>query len=279
LSILVQHDNNPLVGSSQKGSLTSWSLVWTTLYQRLFDVSMGHFFLASILVALNLSVGLGFQPTHVLNGGVRLGHFSGPPSTSFPNMGDTRTTTTKAAKTTTTIKKSTGGLVVSASAASAAETEEWTKKRIHNTKWFRSMSIFAVMGLAGAWNKSPLTQLPTQVISLLHLLSYSIFLGTNFYTTFIAGITMFQNLPRQMFGKLQAKLFPKYFSLSSIALLTQVSVGIEGANAEIPKEKKKRVKGLAHCHALFSKNLTVLPLGTVSLPRCTIDSYLEGSPL
>jgi Domain of unknown function (DUF4149) len=196
-------------------------LAWTTLDQPLFELSMNRFFLASILLVLNFSVGLGFQTT-VRNGVARVGHFSGSPSTSFPNMGNSWTTTTTA---TITITKPPNGLSVLSSAASAAtETEEWTKKRMHNTKWFRSMSIFVVMGLAGAWNKSPLTQLPTKVISLLHLLSYSIFLGTNFYTTFIAGITMFQNLPRQMFGKLQAKLFPKYFSLSSIALLTQVSV-------------------------------------------------------
>ncbi len=30
-----------------------------------------------------------------------------------------------------------------------------------------------------------------------------------------AGITMFKNLPRQTFGKLQSKLFPLYFILST----------------------------------------------------------------
>ena len=33
---------------------------------------------------------------------------------------------------------------------------------------------------------------------------------------------MFQNLPRQTFGKLQAKLFPKYFLLCTISILLQV---------------------------------------------------------
>ena len=44
------------------------------------------------------------------------------------------------------------------------------------------------------------------------------------YTTFVLGITMFKNLPRQTFGKLQAKLFPKYFLLSTITIMLQVSV-------------------------------------------------------
>jgi len=30
--------------------------------------------------------------------------------------------------------------------------------------------------------------------------------------TFVAGLTMFKNMPRQMFGKVLAKIFPKYFT-------------------------------------------------------------------
>jgi hypothetical protein len=45
------------------------------------------------------------------------------------------------------------------------------------------------------------------------------------------------------------------------------------------KIPQKRAKGLAHCHASCLRNLRVLRPGMVSLPRCTIDSYLEGSPL
>jgi hypothetical protein len=33
---------------------------------------------------------------------------------------------------------------------------------------------------------------------------------------------MFKNLPRQVFGKLQAKLLPKYFALGSVTLLLQL---------------------------------------------------------
>lgn len=44
----------------------------------------------------------------------------------------------------------------------------------------------------------------------LHLGAAGTWLGVNVWTTFFAGITMFKNLPRQTFGKLQAKLFPLY---------------------------------------------------------------------
>lgn len=111
-----------------------------------------------------------------------------------------------------------------AASAESVETEPWTKPRLHNTKWFRSVSILSALFLAGAFDKSPLSFLSTKATSLIHLLSFSVFFGTSFYTTFIAGITMFQNLPRQTFGKLQAKLFPKYFSLCSISILLQVRI-------------------------------------------------------
>jgi Domain of unknown function (DUF4149) len=40
--------------------------------------------------------------------------------------------------------------------------------------------------------------------------------GVQVWTTFFAGLTMFKNLERQAFGKLQAKLFPLYFALISL---------------------------------------------------------------
>lgn len=55
--------------------------------------------------------------------------------------------------------------------------------------------------------------------SFIHLLAVASFLGTAFYTTFIAGIVMFKNLPRQTFGKLQSKLFPIYFWLLATTAL------------------------------------------------------------
>jgi hypothetical protein len=103
--------------------------------------------------------------------------------------------------------------------ADASETEEWTKKRIHNTNWFRSSTVLLALGAMGA-SRSPLV--PARPSALIHVLSFGTWFGTSFYTTFILGLTMFKNLPRQTFGKLQAKLFPKYFSLCSITIMLQI---------------------------------------------------------
>ena len=45
---------------------------------------------------------------------------------------------------------------------------------------------------------------PVQVAAFIHVISWGLWLGSNIWTTFVAGITMFKNLPRQTFGRLQA---------------------------------------------------------------------------
>mmetsp|Transcript_27404 Transcript_27404/g.76930 ORF Transcript_27404/g.76930 Transcript_27404/m.76930 type:complete len:273 (-) Transcript_27404:44-862(-) len=106
--------------------------------------------------------------------------------------------------------------------SSLSPEKEWTPKRMHNTNWFRSGAILLALALMGASQSSPIARLPTQAGAVLHLLAFSTWFGTMVYTTFIFGITAFRNLPRQTFGKLQAKLFPKYFLLGSICLVLQI---------------------------------------------------------
>jgi len=102
----------------------------------------------------------------------------------------------------------------------ADSSEEWTEKRLHNTSQFRAICILAAM--LGAGFKLPLSKVPTRIMASVHLLSFATWLGMVNYTTFVAGITMFKNLPRQTFGKLQSKLFPKYFAISSVSLVLQL---------------------------------------------------------
>jgi Domain of unknown function (DUF4149) len=105
--------------------------------------------------------------------------------------------------------------------------QEWTPKRLHNNNWFRSAAILLAISLMGMTQSSPFARLSTHAGAALHLLAFSTWFGTMVYTTFVVGITAFRNLPRQTFGKLQAKLFPKYFSLGSICLVLQVCLNME----------------------------------------------------
>lgn len=73
--------------------------------------------------------------------------------------------------------------------------------------------------------------LPIQSLQFIHLLSIATVVGVGNWTTFVFGIVAFKNLPRQTFGQLQAKLFPKYFQVLTIslaaALLTLPSTGFK----------------------------------------------------
>jgi len=97
----------------------------------------------------------------------------------------------------------------------------WTKPRIHNNPVVRSVVLLGALAATGI--STPFSKLPSTALASVHLLSFAVWFGTVFYTTFIAGLTMFKNLPRQTFGRLPSKLFPKYFSLCSLTLVLQVS--------------------------------------------------------
>jgi hypothetical protein len=52
-----------------------------------------------------------------------------------------------------------------------------------------------------------------------HLFLLGILTGTTFYTTFVSGIIQFRNLPRHVFGALQARQFPVYFMVQAVGSL------------------------------------------------------------
>ena len=62
-----------------------------------------------------------------------------------------------------------------------------------------------------------------------HLLVVATWFGTTVWTSFVAGLVMFKALPRHTFGRLQSKLFPRYFFLSAVCLALAVSTAILAA--------------------------------------------------
>ena len=107
---------------------------------------------------------------------------------------------------------------------------------LHNSNFFRALSIlYALLFAVYTSSKSPAATtnalnklgqylvLPSKAAATIHMLSFGTWFGTVFYTTFVAGITMFKNLPRRTFGSLQSKLFPLYFKLCTGTLALQVN--------------------------------------------------------
>ncbi|GLI65156.1 hypothetical protein VaNZ11_008608 [Volvox africanus] len=105
---------------------------------------------------------------------------------------------------------------------------EMLKPSIFNTPFVRAASVLgAVTAVAGST-----LLLPNTFGAFLHVTSYAVLLGTQLWNTFFVGITMFKNLPRQTFGKVQSKLFPQYFALTTGAnLLALVTLALAGATA------------------------------------------------
>ncbi|CAB9526648.1 Transmembrane protein 205 [Seminavis robusta] len=82
------------------------------------------------------------------------------------------------------------------------------------------MAVLAVsFHLTSSTNTTTNDSNKRHMILLLHLLSFSSWFGCSIWVSFIAGIVMFQNLPRHVFGRLQAKLFPAYFLFSAVMMV------------------------------------------------------------
>lgn len=108
------------------------------------------------------------------------------------------------------------------------------KPALHNSNFFRAISILYALLFAVYTSSKPeatanaLSKLGKHLVlsskaaAAVHMLSFGTWFGTVFYTTFVAGITMFKNLPRRTFGTLQSKLFPLYFKLCTGMIALQV---------------------------------------------------------
>mmetsp|Transcript_13459 Transcript_13459/g.27692 ORF Transcript_13459/g.27692 Transcript_13459/m.27692 type:complete len:219 (+) Transcript_13459:264-920(+) len=112
--------------------------------------------------------------------------------------------------------------------------EPFIRPAIHNSPIFRVIVtlyvvLFAVYSTSDAPTMNSFQRfgkhliIPPKTAATVHLLSFATWFGTVVYTTFVAGITMFKNLPRRTFGTLQSKLFPLYFQLCTAMIGVQAS--------------------------------------------------------
>jgi hypothetical protein len=94
-----------------------------------------------------------------------------------------------------------------------------------NKQFFRAAILVAILACSVAGTKS--VEGYQHELVLIHLLSFSAWFGCSVWVSFVAGIVMFKNLPRHVFGRLQAKLFPAYFLFSAVV----VAIAMVSANA------------------------------------------------
>jgi hypothetical protein len=143
------------------------------------------------------------------------------------------------------------------------------KPSVANKNWARVAAVAATVAAASRGT----SYLPATGAAFVHLLAYSTWLGAIVWTTFVAGIVMFKNLPRQMFGRVQSKLFPIYFGLSSACSAVQLGVLLFGA-AAVP-QKQLVLLGLGLASSLLSF-LVVEPLCTrIMFQRYDLENAAE----
>jgi Domain of unknown function (DUF4149) len=125
--------------------------------------------------------------------------------------------------------------------------------------------------------------LPARVAAFAHLLSWAILVGTNLWTTFFAGITMFKNLPRQVFGKLQVRssLTHAFFLVTHCGLEANTACPLAGRfdGDRLP------VATLLRCHSALALMQSgcdaeqavpeVLPAANCWLCNCSGDPVLQ----
>jgi len=78
--------------------------------------------------------------------------------------------------------------------------------------WLKSQSDLTHSSLAVAATAAvmpAIPSLPPAALAMTNLTTMSVQLGTQAYVAFVGGPTMFVNLPRNTFGDIQARLFPK----------------------------------------------------------------------
>jgi len=79
----------------------------------------------------------------------------------------------------------------------------WIEPAFHNKLSVRILAVLAGVGFA---MKSSGVVVPKLAATYVHLMMYGAGFGSLMYTTFVLGLVMFKNLPRQTFGRLQSKV-------------------------------------------------------------------------
>lgn len=137
---------------------------------------------------------------------------------------------------------------------------------VANKNWVRVLALTAAV----AATARGVGYLPAQGVAFVHLLALASWLGSTVWVTFIAGLTMFRNMPRQLFGKVQAKLFPQYFALHAGSALIILGCHLWGGMGDSGAAAKVVLSSLGTALGASLINLVVLePKATaVMFQRC-----------
>ncbi len=114
------------------------------------------------------------------------------------------------------------------------------------------------------------------VLSRFELLCFAVWFGSAIWVSFISGFVMFKTLPRHMFGRVQAKLFPRYFGLSAVCLAGIAAVALLDLRMGDPVEPIKIAALVVAALGVLINMLYLEPRATeIMYTRHEIERTLE----
>mmetsp|Transcript_12429 Transcript_12429/g.19255 ORF Transcript_12429/g.19255 Transcript_12429/m.19255 type:complete len:221 (+) Transcript_12429:62-724(+) len=129
-----------------------------------------------------------------------------------------------------------------------------------NKQIVRGLILIGVLGgcsfFSAASSQIDASNSNSTMVALVHLLAFSSWFGCSLWVSFVAGIIMFKNLPRHVFGRLQSKLFPAYFQFSAVALLAAIATK----------------------NAVVENKDTAAPIPLITILACTLLNLLYFEP-
>lgn len=141
-----------------------------------------------------------------------------------------------------------------------------------NNPWVRLLSLIAVVAASA---KASGTFLSMQALGFLHMIAYGAWFGTLFWASTVFGVVAFRTLPRQTFGKLQSKLFPKYFTVTGAAPAFLMGTVYYLTQGNVPMHEM-RLLGLAALSCVLNLGIAEPATTRVMLERYALENA-EGT--
>ncbi|XP_067930102.1 transmembrane protein 205-like [Watersipora subatra] len=96
------------------------------------------------------------------------------------------------------------------------------------------------------------------ILRFVHLTSFSLYVGMSFWMTFVAGLTMFKILPRNLFSAVQSVLFAKY--VAYCVLFSIIALGSYYMQVKATEGFLSKILGLLICVGGSLVGCAVFPL-------------------
>lgn len=198
-------------------------------------------------------------------------------SSYFPTISTRNTKQETSTMVVSRIAKRSPVAVSSAAAAAGGGSQEdvqgeMLEPSLANNPWVRLSSVMAIVALSA---KATGTLLSMHALGFVHMMAFGMWFGTLGWTSTVFGIVAFRTLPRQMFGKLQSKLFPKYFTVTGAAPAFMMGTLYYLMQGSVPMHEL-RVLGVAALTAILNLGIAEPAATRVMFQRYALENA-EGA--